>query len=265
MAYRFLDPNPVYFELDGTLIAANGSLQFFNRSTTTPKTTFNSAAMSTANANPVPLDAAGRASTEIWLSGDYTVVLRDDLGATVWTRDVLDSASGGTTIPTLVSGEFLTNDGINLQWDAIRQVPDPTGQANKVLGTDGANLIWENKPAAPTLPITVYSNGIGIGDGTNTFRILQASATGVNAGGRFQTVNVTFPITFTATPSVSVQLTNASQVSGFGNNPSSRISSVTTTGFTVVWTMGELDDGQSGFDFNAAVSFVYTAMGRATA
>lgn len=80
MSYRFLDPNPVYFELDGTIIAANGSLTFYDLGTTTPKATYNSSALSIANANPVPLNAAGRASVEIWLSGNYTVVLKDDLG-----------------------------------------------------------------------------------------------------------------------------------------------------------------------------------------
>lgn len=265
MTFQFYNPAPVLWELNPIEPAAGGSIQFYSIGTTTPKNTWSDFARTTLNANPVTLDSAGRPSVPLWLDGDYSVTLRDSDGVTIDTFDLRDPATGGTTIPSLVSGRFLTNNGTSLSWATIRQLPDPTGQGGKVVTTDGANFLFTNLPAAPTLPITVRTNGVSIGDGTKTFRILTGSATGVNAGGRFQTVSVTFPITFTTVPTVTVQLSNASAVSSFSNNPSSRVSSVTTTGFTVVWTMGELDDAQAGFNFNAAVQFAYTAMGEATA
>lgn len=263
MAYRFLDPNPVFFELDGTLIAANGSLQFFNRGTTTPKTTFNSPALSTANANPVPLDAAGRANTEIWLSGDYTVVLRDDLGATIWTRDVLDSASGGTTIPTLVSGEFLTNDGINLQWDAIRQVPDPTGNANRLLSTDGSNLLWVNQQAIPQPDITVATGSFKArGSSATPYFFMQAgSATVSPSNAPSASVNVTFPTAFSSLVHIGVTA-NSNTATGSPAPLVANVVSSSTSGFTVVFDPAEGNSSNA----NIVNSFTYSwfAIGQST-
>ena len=77
MSYRFLDPNPVLFDTDGITPCANGSLQFYDIGTTTPKNTFNTSALSVANTNPITLNASGRSPVEIWLGGNYTVVLKD--------------------------------------------------------------------------------------------------------------------------------------------------------------------------------------------
>ena len=99
-------------------------------------------------------------------------------------------------------------------------------------------------------------------DGTGgKLRHLVGTATGVNAGGRTQTVNVTFASAFTGTPYVQCSLTNPAQLATFTNNPSYRISSITPTGFTVVWVMGEIDDSRSEFNFNSAVQFGYLAIG----
>ena len=264
MTFQFSNPAPVLWELNALAPAAGGSLQFFNIGTTTPRTTWADFARTTPNLNPVGLDSAGRPNVPLWLDGDYSVVLRDSDGVTVDTFDLRDPATGGAVIPSLVSGRFLTNNGTALQWTTIRQVPDPTGNANRILGTDGSNLLWEAKPTAPVLPITVRANGISIGDGTNTYRILEGSATGVNAGGATQTVTVTFPITFTAAPKVFVTNTNAAQVAPSGNQPSARITSISTTGFTVVWTLGDISENGVFWDYNAAVTFDYMAIGRAS-
>ena len=262
MAYRLADPNPVFFDTTGLELCSNGTLTFYDKGTATPKATYSNEALSTVNPNPVSINSAGRAAVQIWLGGDYTVVLKDQLGATVWSRDVIDVTSAGTTIPALVSGQFLSNDGINLDWEVVRQVPDPTGSANKVLGTDGSNLIWVNQTAIPDPDITNTSTSTIIGDGTTKVRFLRGTATGINAGGRTQTVSVTFASAFTDTPFVTVQLTNAaSPAVDSANQPSGRVTSVTTTGFTVVWTMGELDDSQSKYNFGAAVTFSYLAVG----
>ena len=263
MAYRFLDPNPVYFELDATRIAANGSLTFYNINTTTPKNTFNSEALSTPNPNPVPLDAAGRASVEVWLDGDYTVVLKDDLGATVWTRDVIDSASGGTTIPALVSGEFLTNDGINLQWDAVRQVPDPTGQANRILSTDGSNLLWINQQAIPQPDITTTTTSITIGDGTRRYRILTGSATAPSSGTNRTSLNITFPSAFSQTPIWidvkvnQVPISDAALVATAVTNQS-------TTGFLATFDVADRHF-VTGTYINASFPFRWIAIGEVAA
>ena len=44
-------------------------------------------------------------------------------------------------------GKFLTNNGTNFEWTHLDIIPSQTGQAGKLLGTDGENLFW-------TLPAT---------------------------------------------------------------------------------------------------------------
>lgn len=44
-------------------------------------------------------------------------------------------------------GKFLTNNGTNFEWTHLDIIPSQTGQAGKLLGTDGENLFW-------TLPST---------------------------------------------------------------------------------------------------------------
>ena len=112
MSYRFPDPNPVLISLLGTESAADGTLQFYSYQTTTPKPTYSDRDLTIPNANPVELDASGRAETEIWLDGEYTVVLRDADNTVIWTRDVVPEVSPTTTLPdptTLPGGTVKSN------------------------------------------------------------------------------------------------------------------------------------------------------------
>lgn len=260
MTYQFFNPAPVLFTLDALAPAAGGSIQFYDLNTTTNKLTWSNFERTVPNLNPVPLDSAGRPVTAIFLDGDYSVTIRDSAGVTVKTFDLRDPTAGGTAIPSLVSGRFLTNNGTSLSWGVIRQVPDPTGNANRILGTDGQNLLWEPKPTAPVLPITVRTNGISIGDGTRTFRILNGTGSAPASGGRTATVNITFPITFTTIPTI--QLTpNTPILTGVGYSAVCTASSISTTGFT--FTV-DVNADQSGANITNAVAFSYTAMGEST-
>lgn len=260
MSYRFLNPAPVFFDATGTAIAANGSLQFFNIGTAVPKNTFNSPALTTPNANPVPLDAAGRSNVNIWLDGDYTVVLRDALSATVWTRDVTDSDAAGTTLPALISGRFLTNNGTAAQWAVIRQVPDPTGNANRILGTDGSNLLWEAKPTAPVIPIDVTSNGVSIGDGSQTLRMIAGSDTAPSSGTNRTSKAITFGVTFLSPPifvNVAVNQVPISDVALVAT----AVTNVTTTGALATFDVADRHF-VSGTYINASFPFSWVAIGQ---
>ena len=68
-----------------------GSVYFYIPSTTTDKTTWSDPDEVMPNANPVVLDAAGRAT--IYGSGSYRQILKDSLGNTIW--DKLTSATIG--------------------------------------------------------------------------------------------------------------------------------------------------------------------------
>ena len=87
---RFSDPNPQY-DSDNGVRLANGSILFYVTGTSTPATTYSDADLDpgSANANPVTLNSAGRASTEIFLDPTvtYRAVLKDSDGNVIWDRD----------------------------------------------------------------------------------------------------------------------------------------------------------------------------------
>ena len=69
-----------------------GLLYTYASGTTTPKATYTSSTLGTANTNPVVLDARGEA--QVWLgSGAYTMVLKTAAGVTVWSVDGVSDGS----------------------------------------------------------------------------------------------------------------------------------------------------------------------------
>ena len=98
-------PKQQYLSDTGTPLAG-GRLYTYVAGTTTNKTTWSDAAQTSANANPVVLDARGEAT--IYWSGAYKVELRTAANALVWTRDNVTSldieilallaASGGAAL-----------------------------------------------------------------------------------------------------------------------------------------------------------------------
>jgi hypothetical protein len=81
---------------------ANGSLYTYAAGTDTPRATYSDNA-GTANANPVVLDSAGRAN--IWINDAlaYKYVLKDSVGAIVFTIDNINNLSTPAGIITSVS------------------------------------------------------------------------------------------------------------------------------------------------------------------
>lgn len=255
-SYRFFNPAPVFLDLPGIKPLAGGSLQFFAQGTTTPKDTWSDSTLTTLNTNPVALDSSGRANTNIWLNGAYTVVLKAADGTSVWTRDVDSGAGAGATIPALLTGKFLTNDGSNLIWADVQQVPDPTGSSGKILGTDGSNLIWQAAPTIPALPIVNSSSSDKIG----TLLIQYGNASAPASGNRQTSANVTFTTAYDSAPFiVEVVPRNASHTSG-GQIGVPAITAKSATGFTVQFDSD--DFGQSNASFINALPFDWIAHGR---
>lgn len=200
MTFQFSNPSPVLWELTALAPARGGSIQFYVINTTTPKATFANFTRTITNPNPVPLDSSGRPEVPLWLDGDYSVTVRNADGETIDTFDLRDPATGGTTIPALVSGQYLTNNGTALQWAPIAQLPDPTGQSGKVVTTDGSNFLFTNLPEAPTLPVDVTANGISIGDGSQTLRIVAGTDTAPSSGTNRTSKAISFGIPFLTPP-----------------------------------------------------------------
>lgn len=271
MAYRLYDPHPVWFDTDGITPCAAGTLETFSdEACTAPYATFNSSALDVANPVIVSLNSAGRASVEIWAGVAFWARLKDADGNVVWTREVTSGVPADQAIPVPEEGEFLSGDGETISAVAIDLLPDPSGSADYMVvvneAGDGYTLQAQPEaPEAPTLDITIAAGSLIVGDGEadTKSRLYAGSATGTNSGGRTQTVSVSYPAdTFSGTPAGPfITITNASALATFANNPSHRVSSRSASGFTVVFTMGEVDDSQSNYDFNAGVAFDYLAFG----
>lgn len=203
-AFRFYDPAPVFLDLLGLAPISGGFLWFYDLGTTTPLDTWSDEDLVTLNENPVPLDSAGRSNTNIFLDGSYTVVCKNAGGETVWTRDVIPGGGAGQTIPALVDGQFLANDGTNLVWAPVRQMPDPTGSTGQYLVTDGAGYVLTNIPSAavpvdPDIVVTTTPNRsfrAGVSDDESKFYMQCGIATAPATGQLSSSVAVTFPEPF---------------------------------------------------------------------
>lgn len=252
MATRFYDPAPVQFTTDGTTIAAGGSLQFYEIGTTTPKDTYSDADLTTANTNPVVLDSAGRAETNIWLDGQYTVALLASDGTTVWTRDVGEDTSDSDDIPTLSSGDFLTNDGTSLKWAEILQVPDPTDLTDYVLKSDGTQAYWAEDDSDEA-DVDYSDTTIRVGG-----KLILLGSGSIGTGANVPTKNIDFSVTFDSPPKVFVTMTQ-NGVNSTGYSAIVSVTSTNTTYFTVT------ADTNRGVSISNALTFDYIAVGNYTA
>lgn len=261
MSGRFYDPNPTYFDLLSNQPVAGGFLAFYLQGTTTPKLTWSDQALTIPNTNPVPLDSSGRANVNIWLSGAYTVVLRDSLGAVIWTRDVSDGAAGGLTIPTpLPSGQFLTNDGSILSWASILQPPDPTGSDGYYLTANGGAYVLAAPPTIPTPNYSFGDNFTKIGTNLDQWGTgsIPASAAQIATG------NITFPVPYLTVPNLQVTINKGSGVVSAGYIGDIGVSAVSTTGATIAWDLG-IDDTRSQYNLTSPIPIMWRAVGKVAA
>jgi len=264
-SFRILNQFPVYQNRLGEP-ASGGTLRFYDTGTDNPKDVFGDPDLTVNNGPSVLVGSDGRTVDDIWGEGVYRVRLYDVDNTLIAESDNVELPGGaGSGIPDLVDGYFLTNDGALLLWAPISQLPDPSGASGKILGTDGVNFIWQAPPATPppaVSDIAISGNGGTFSDGDHKLQILQGTATAPNIGGRGTQVDVTFATAFTNTPAVFVIPRFSGSVSAFANAPIPRISAVSATAFTAAFTAGELDDSNSGFNFNAEIPFDWIAFGQ---
>lgn len=96
-----------FFDSNGDPLA-NGKLYTYDAGTLTPRTTWADAGEVSANANPVVLDAAGRA--QLFFRGNYKLILKTSADVTVWTVDNFDIPESTTTATTLQADLANTSD-----------------------------------------------------------------------------------------------------------------------------------------------------------
>lgn len=93
---RFVMPIEQVVNDDASNVGAGWLLNFYLTGTSTRKDTFSDSALTTANANPVVADAAGRFGDIFLESGTYKVVLTDADAVEKWTADPVDGAAGSS-------------------------------------------------------------------------------------------------------------------------------------------------------------------------
>ncbi len=189
-----------------------GQLYSYQAGTTTPLATYTDSTGSTANTNPVVLNARGEANVWIPANTAYKFVLEDSAGNTIWTVDQVqiqqyltiyggvDTGSANAYVLTFTAPFSSYSDGIVLYW-----VPSNTNTSGSTLNVNGIGVISIVNPDGSALvagqivanqPATVMYKG---GDwyllltGTNPqvlpfFKKLTSGTTIPDAGGTQQLV-----------------------------------------------------------------------------
>lgn len=260
-SFRLLNQAPQYLLADGS-VNAGGSLTFYEADLITLKNTWSDEALTTLNSNPVELDAAGRSETDIWLDGEYGVVLKTALGATVWTREnVRASTEQDEPLPALGEGEVWMGDGAGgVEATTIRQVADPTGHPGGVYRTDGETEYWDEMPEAPTLDVVVQVSPlqlrVGDGDDETKVMILAGTETAPASNSPQTSKAVLFDEAFSTVPVVNLTCTSNSQP---GGPVVAYTTSVSLTGFTAEFDVAEGDPADQ--DVINPIPFAWQAVG----
>lgn len=176
---RFGSLGQQYFDDSGDPLSG-GLVHFYETGTTTEATTYSDEGLSSANANPVALDSAGR-QPSIFFSGQLKAVLKDSSGAIVETRDPVGllSAIGGAenlsdvSISSAENNETLVYNSSTEKWEnkavsvesVLSDVDISSPSDNQTLIYNSAAGNWENGLAlvvtdAASLPGTLDADTI---------------------------------------------------------------------------------------------------------
>lgn len=112
MANRFFNPNFQALDSNGDPLSG-AKLYFYQSGTTTALDTYSDTDLTTANANPVVADSAGRFGDIFLQAQDYNVVLKTSADVTVWSADPVSGSvegSGDYFKPTESSPQAMTID-----------------------------------------------------------------------------------------------------------------------------------------------------------
>ena len=256
-AFRILDPFPAYLGLLG-LPAAGGTLRFFETGTDTPKDVFGDPDLTVNNGSSVLIGTDGRTVHDIWGDGAYRVRLyASDNTLIAEAEDVELPGGAGLGIPALANGKFLTNDGAVMSWADVLQVPDPTGSASKILGTDGVNLLWQAAPTVDTPDTEADSTSGSFKLGK--FLIQWGTGTAPATGTRRTSLVVTYPKPYIQPPFVMIN--PIQQINSAGLIGTHAAYGIFITSFTAQID-ANIDSTASGYTVTSPVPFNWIAIGQ---
>jgi hypothetical protein len=155
-----------FFDNNGVPLAA-GLLYTYAAGTSTPQATYTTSSGSIANSNPIVLDAAGRVSTEIWLTAgqSYKFVLQNYAAVQIWSFDNISgvndfssaTATNLTVTGTLTASGTITGSAFSNYFAAPPVIGGTTpanGTFTNLIATVGATVptagIFDNSTAAAT-------------------------------------------------------------------------------------------------------------------
>lgn len=176
MSTSLLIPPKARFLTTAGLPLVGGKVYTYTAGTLTPQTSYTDSTGGTPNANPVILDSAGQA--DIWLSGNYKIVLQDSLGVTQWTVDNVTSINSVTTSQYLVTTGSanayiltptpgLTSYIAGQQFYIKFNVTNTAASTINISGLGPINIVTLTGSALVNQSLNVNSIYIGIYDGTN--------------------------------------------------------------------------------------------------
>lgn len=193
-AFRLFDPFQVFTDQHGQL-ASGGSLNFFVTGTTTPKDVFSDPGLTVNLGNVVQIGSDGRPVSDIWGSDSYRARLLDASSVQIGPdRDSIAIPGGGAAaLPTpFIPNALLSNDGSLPLWLSTILMPDPTGHANNLLGTDGTAVFWQTVASLGIPSIAHDATSLTIG----AVKIQWGSDTAPASGFRQTSKSTTFPVPF---------------------------------------------------------------------
>jgi hypothetical protein len=173
-------PKIQLFDSNGDPLAG-GKVYTYSAGTDTPKDTYTNAGGGTANANPVVLDASGRA--DIWLSGAYKIVVKDSTDATISTTDNVTAFQTGSG-NTVTDSTFIIQDNSDTTKQAQFQVSGVSSGVTRTYTLPDANATLLSTGSAVTVAqggtglATLTANNVILGNGTSTPSFVAPSTSG---------------------------------------------------------------------------------------
>ena len=149
VSYLLGSPKAQFFDNNGVPLVG-GKLYSYKVGGSTDKSTYSNAALTSANTNPVTLDARGEAV--VYLSGATKLVLKDAHGVTIWTFPSAGGLSSSTELNVKdygATGLGVVDDGLaiiaaaaDLSNTGIKRIVFPSGTYKIYsVGTTYANLV----------------------------------------------------------------------------------------------------------------------------
>ena len=166
-------PKFVGLDNDGNPLSG-GKLYAYAAGTTTPQNTYTTSALSVANANPVILDSAGRATVYLDPALSYKFTLKTSADVELWTQDNIVGSFTGTISTASTRGLQISRASAEAGLSI-----SSTGGSGKTWGfgstTTGTLVIQDDSDASPKIQLgtgdNVYVTGLfsGLTFGVNSF------------------------------------------------------------------------------------------------